>query len=37
LPESGLELRNAPEFEKYLNSPENTKPEKLRTEIYIPI
>lgn len=37
LPESGKELRNVHSFEKYLNAPENTKPEKLRTEIYIPI
>jgi AraC family transcriptional regulator len=37
LHESGNELRNAPCFEKYLNGPEKTKPEKLRTEIYVPI
>ena len=37
LPESGKELRNVHSFEKYLNAPENTKPEKLKTEIYIPI
>lgn len=37
LPESGLELRNIHSFEKYLNAPENTKPEKLVTEIYIPV
>ncbi len=37
LPESGLELRDVRSFEKYLNAPENTKPEKLITEIYIPI
>ncbi len=37
LPESGKELRNIPCFEKYLNTPEDTAPEKLRTEIYIPI
>lgn len=37
LPESGNELRNVCGFEKYLNTPEKTKPEKLRTEIYVPI
>lgn len=37
LPESGKELRNVCGFEKYLNSPEDSKPEKLKTEIYIPI
>ncbi len=37
LPESGHGLRNAPCFEKYLNNPNRTKPEKLKTEIYIPI
>ncbi len=37
LPESGKELRNVPGFEKYLNAPEKTKPEKLLTEIYVPI
>ncbi|QGY43775.1 helix-turn-helix domain-containing protein [Maribellus comscasis] len=37
LSESGKELRNVHSFEKYLNAPENTKPEKLRTEIYIPV
>jgi len=37
LPGSGFELRNVPGFEKYLNNPNNTKPEKLLTEIYIPI
>jgi AraC family transcriptional regulator len=37
LPESGNELRNVCGFEKYLNSPDNTKPDKLKTEIYIPV
>jgi len=37
LPESGIELRNNCGFEKYLNAPENTKPEKLKTEIYVPV
>ncbi len=33
----GCILRDAPSFEKYLNNPDNTLPEKLKTEIYIPI
>jgi AraC family transcriptional regulator len=37
LPESGEKLRNCPCLEKYLNNPERTKPDKLRTEIYLPI
>lgn len=37
LPASGQELRNAECFEKYLNSPQKTKPENLKTEIYIPV
>ena len=37
LPESGMELRNVHCFEKYLNAPENTRPEKLITEIYMPV
>ncbi|KAA6306259.1 DNA gyrase inhibitor, partial [termite gut metagenome] len=37
LPESGQKLRNYPCFEKYINHPTNTAPEKLKTEIYIPI
>ena len=37
LPDSGYELRNVPSFEKYINSPERTAPEKLKTEIYLPI
>ena len=38
LPASGKSLRNAPCWEMYLNrDPRRTKPENLRTEIYIPI
>ena len=36
--ESGVELRDVPMFEKYLNrDPRRTKPENLKTEIYLPI
>ena len=36
--ENGVNLRDEPMFEKYLNrDPRRTKPENLRTEIYIPI
>lgn len=38
LPASGCTLRNAPCFEKYLNrDPRRTKPENLRTEIWLPV
>ncbi len=38
LPNSGMELRNIPTFEQYLNrDPRRTKPENLKTEIYVPI
>ncbi|MDR1718869.1 MAG: AraC family transcriptional regulator [Dysgonamonadaceae bacterium] len=37
LPESGLKLRDCPSFEKYINNPERVEPEKLKTEIYVPI
>ncbi|MDR3705419.1 MAG: AraC family transcriptional regulator [Paludibacteraceae bacterium] len=37
LPESGCSLRSAPCMEKYISNPENTAPEKLKTEIYVPI
>lgn len=37
LPENGLRLRDYPCFEKYLNHPDRTEPEKLKTEIYIPV
>lgn len=32
-----VELRSKPGYEKYLNSPDNTKPEQLLTEIHVPI
>ena len=35
--ENNLELKEEPCFENYLNSPEKTKPEKLLTEIFIPV
>lgn len=35
--ECGCILRNEPLFEKYCNDPVKTAPEKLKTEIYIPI
>lgn len=37
LPDSGHRLRMVSGFEKYLNNPERTSEEKLKTEIYIPI
>jgi len=37
LPRSGRELLNTPCFEVYLNSPENTAPEDLLTDIYAPL
>lgn len=37
LPNSDYELRNVPVMEKYLNNPNRTAPEKLKTEIYLPI
>ncbi len=37
LPEKDLRLRDYHCFEKYLNHPDKTKPEKLKTEIYIPV
>jgi AraC family transcriptional regulator len=37
LPESGQKLRDYHCFEKYLNNPGKTPPEKLKTEIYVPI
>ena len=37
LPGSGTRLREVPSFEIYLNSPDQVKPEELRTEICIPI
>ena len=37
LSESGQRLRNYHCFEKYINNPDKTPPEKLKTEIYVPI
>lgn len=37
LPESGYRLRKIPGFEKYFSDPEKVAPEKLKTEIYIPV
>lgn len=37
LPESECTLRDAPCFEKYISNPKVTAPEKLKTEIYVPI
>jgi len=37
VPENSVELRDEPGFEKYLNSPDKTPPEKLETEIWVPI
>jgi AraC family transcriptional regulator len=37
LPKSGCGLRDAPAFEQYLNSPQNTRPEDLLTLIHIPL
>ncbi len=37
LPASGHQLRDVPCFEVYLNTPERTKPENLKTEIWVPI
>lgn len=37
LPDSGEELREDMCFEMYLNSPDDTKTEDLRTEIYVPL
>ncbi|HYW43332.1 MAG TPA: AraC family transcriptional regulator [Bryobacteraceae bacterium] len=37
LPKSGYELREAPAFEQYLNSPQNTRPEDLLTVIHVPV
>lgn len=37
IPEGGYKLRDAFCFEKYVNNPDITDPEKLKTEIYIPI
>ncbi len=37
LPNSGREPKNAPSHEVYLNHPEDTPPEELLTEIYVPL
>ena len=37
LPESGYELRDNPPMEFYLNDPDSTKPENLKTDICIPV
>jgi len=37
LPTSGCELRDLPILEKYCNDPTRTAPEKLKTEIYVPV
>lgn len=37
LPKSGYRLREAPAFDEYLNSPQNTKPEDLLTRIHLPL
>lgn len=37
LPASGREARSAPSFEMYRNSPQNTPPADLLTDIYIPL
>jgi len=34
---SGLELRNAPTFEKYISNPNQVEESKLKTEIYVPV
>ncbi|MFA6825034.1 MAG: GyrI-like domain-containing protein, partial [Bacteroidales bacterium] len=37
LNDKGYKFRNAPWLEKYLNNPNNTKENKLKTEVFIPI
>ena len=37
LPQSGLALRDAPPFEEYINSPFDTTPADLLTDIYLPL
>jgi AraC family transcriptional regulator len=37
LPRSGREMRNTPAFEVYLNSPDDTEPSELLTDIYAPL
>jgi len=37
LPQSGEQLRDQPAFDLYLNTPDNTPPADLRTEIWLPL
>ena len=37
LPRSGRNVRSTPCFDVYLNSPENTEPEDLITDLYAPL
>ena len=37
LPEAGLRIRNEAGYEKYVNDPEKTTPDKFVTEIYVPV
>ena len=37
LPDSNYELHDLPCFDRYLNSPDETKPENLKSEVYIPL
>jgi AraC family transcriptional regulator len=37
LPASGERVREGPVFEIYLNNPQDTPPEELRTELYLPL
>ncbi len=37
LPQSGREPANAPPVEEYLNSPQDTPPMELLTDIYLPL
>lgn len=37
MPGSGMELRDAPPLEFYLNDPDRTRPENLKTDIYVPV
>ena len=37
LPESGLRIKDEPAYEKYVNDPVGTTPDKYATEIYIPV
>ena len=36
-PEGGYKIAMESGFEKYLNHPDRTTPDKLKTEIYVPI